>query len=240
VISESCREFRAVSRFSSLLHLAGQEDAMKRLTTFLSLALLAVATNADAQQWDATGQVALLKRNKPELTEFDHWYSVAAVDGTVGRYWTPHFKTEFEIGTAAEGTIDGAANVPVPGRSYPYYRYREHKLRETTAGAAVMYQFFDNRWVHPFVGGGFEVARERHFADSLPAGTVRVSTAVPTLSLPAVPAIDTVTYSVRPVLNGGFKFYVTPHGFVRTEVRTSFGADRPAAVQWRGGAGFDF
>jgi len=213
---------------------------MKELTTFLCLALLAIASNAGAQQWDATGHVALLQRNKAELTEFDHWYSVAAGDGTVGRYWTPHFKTEFEIGTAAEGTIDGEASVPVPGRSYPYYRYRQHKLRETTGGATVMYQFFDNRWVHPFVGGGIEVARERHLADSLPAETVRVSTAVPTLRLPAVQAIDTVTYNARPVVTGGLKLYVTPHSFLRTEVRTSLGSDRPLALRWRGGIGFDF
>ena len=213
---------------------------MKRLTTFLCLALLAAASNAVAQQWDATGQAALLKRDKAELTEFDHWYSVPAVEGTVGHYWAPHFKTEFEVGTAAEGTIDGEADVPVPGRSYPYYRYRQHKLRETTAGTTAIYQFFDNRWVHPFVGAGIEVARERHVADSLPAGTVRVSTAVPTLFLPAVPAIDTVTYSVRPVLGGGFKFYVTPRAFVRTEFRTSIAAGQRAAMQWRGGIGFDF
>jgi len=55
-----------------------------------------------------------------------------------------------------------------------------------------------------------------------------------------VPAIDNVSYSVRPVVTGGFKFYVSQRAFVRTEVRTSFSTDRPLAIQWRGGVGIDF
>ena len=107
---------------------------------------------------------------------------------------------------AGQGTIDGQESTPFPGSSFPYQRYREHKLRETTFGATALYQFFDNQWLHPFVGAGVELAREQHFADSLPAETVRLSTTVPSLRLPAVPAIDTVTYSVRPLVTGGFKF----------------------------------
>ncbi len=76
----------------------------------------------------------------------DSWYSVAAIDATVGRYWTPHFKTEFDVGTAGEGRIYGP--------------YREQNLRETTVGATALYQFFENQWVHPFIGGGVELARE--------------------------------------------------------------------------------
>jgi len=210
---------------------------MKTLTTTLfCLIAPVIASNAGAQQqthltlptdgkWDAAGQLALLNSNKQELARQDRWYSVAAIDGSVGRYWTPHFKTELEVGTAAGGSIDG---------------YRDHKLRETTIGAAAMYQFFENQWVHPFIGGGVELVRERHVADALPAETIRFSTVVPNVRLPPVAAIDRVTYSVRPLLTGGFKFYVTPHAFVRTEVRTSFTTDRPVALQWRGGIGFDF
>jgi hypothetical protein len=94
--------------------------------------------------------------------------------------------------------------------------------------------------VHPFVGAGAELVRERHIADALPASSIRLSTAVPSLVLPAVPAIDTVTYSVRPIVTGGFKFYVSPHAFVRTDVRIALSADRPVAWQWRAGMGFDF
>src|SRR6266550_3352994 len=119
---------------------------MKRLTTLLCLVLLAIASNARAQEWDTAGQLALLNRNKADLGIYDTWYSVAAIDATVGRYWTPHFKTEFDVGTAGEGRIYGP--------------YREQNLRETTVGATALYQFFENRWVHPFIGGGVELARE--------------------------------------------------------------------------------
>ena len=230
---------------------------MKTLTTLLSLAMLAVAATAGAQQqtyqtlpagpstplgagWDVAGQIGLLNRNRSDLSRWDHWYSVAAVDGSAGRYWTPHLKTEFEIGTAGRGSIDGEELTPVPGSSVLFPRYRDHKLRETTLGATALYQFFDNQWVHPFIGGGAELVREHHTADTVPAATIRLSTTVPGLSLPALPAIDTVNYSVRPVVTGGFKFYVSPHGFVRMDVRTALSADRPLALQWRGGIGFDF
>jgi hypothetical protein len=224
---------------------------MKTLTTVLCLVAPLIAAEARAQQqthltlptdgkWDASGQLALLNRNKTDLASWDRWYSVAAIDGSVGRYWTPHFKTEFDVGTAAEGNIDGEESTPVPGLAFPYSRYRDHKLRETTVGATAIYQFFENQWVHPFVGGGVELVRERHTADALPAEAIRFSTVDPNVRLPPVAAIDSVTYSARPLITAGFKFYVTPHAFVRTDVRTSFTRDRPAALQWRGGVGFDF
>jgi hypothetical protein len=240
-----------VSRFSAVLHLTRQEAGMNTVRTLVCLTALAFSADAYAQQpthlklpaatrWDVAGQLSMLNRNKSDLSRWDHWYSVAAINATGGYYWTPHFKSEFEIGTSGEGTIDAEEETPVPGQSFPYQRYRDHKLREMTVGATALYQFFENQWVHPFVGAGAELVRERHLADPLPASTIRFSTAVPSLSLPSVPAIDTISYSVRPILTGGFKFYVSPHAFVRTDVRTAFSAERPQAWQWRGGFGVDF
>jgi len=224
---------------------------MKTLTTLACLATLAVASSAHAQQgtqpplpfvgkWDAAGQLALLNRNKSDLSSWDQWYSAAAVNGSAGYYWTPHFKTEFEIGTAGAGTIDGDEAIPVPGSTFPFPRYRDHRLNETTFGGAAIFQFFDNQWIHPFIGAGAELVREHHVADALPAQTIRFSTAVPMLQLPAVPAIDSVTYAARPLVTGGAKFYIAPRAFLRTEVRTAFSTTRPLAIEWRGGVGFDF
>ncbi len=211
---------------------------MKRLTTLFWLLALTGAADAHAQQWDTAGQLALLNRNKAELGGYDRWYSVAAINGSVGRYWTPHLKTEFEVGTAAQGEIDGAEPAVVPALTFPFPRYREHKLRETTVGATAIYQFFENQWVHPFVGSGVELVHERHIADAIPATSVVISSAP--VRLPAVAAVDSVSYSLRPLVTGGVKFYVTPHAFIRTEVRASFTRDFPAALQWRAGLGFDF
>ena len=220
---------------------------MKRLSTLFGLpalfslsALLALAPDASAQQpvpvaaigrWDVAGQLALLNRNKTELgSRWDHWYEAPLIQGSAGHYWTPHFKTELEIATSGQGTIGVEENL----------RYREHTLRESTVGATAVYQFLDNQWVHPFVGAGLEVARERHVAESLPSSIERFPTTALPLTLRPVPAIDSVSYSVRPVVTGGFKFYVSQRAFVRTEVRTSFSTDRPLAIQWRGGVGIDF
>jgi len=221
---------------------------MKTLTTLLCLAALAAADNARAQQpaplalpgrWDATGQFALLNRYRSDLSQWNQWYAAPAVDGTAGRYWTPHFKTEFEIGTARRGGIDVEESAFVPGSPILFPRYREHALQETTLGATAMYQFFDNQWVHPFVGIGAELVRERDRADAFPPTTFR-PTPAGSFIVPALPAIDTVSYSVRPLVTGGFKFYVAPNAFVRTEVRTAVSTDRGLALQWRGGIGFDF
>jgi len=224
---------------------------MNTVRILVCVTALAISADAYAQQsthlnlpatprWDVAGQLSMLNRNKSDLSRWDHWYSVAAINGTAGYYWTPHFKSEIEIGTSGEGTIASQEEALVSGQSVPYPRYRDHKLRETTLGATAMYQFFENQWVHPFVGVGAELVRERHLADALPPSSVRFSTAVPSLSLPSVPAIDTISYSVRPIVTGGFKFYVSPHAFVRTDVRTALSADRPLAWQWRAGFGFDF
>jgi len=214
---------------------------MKRLSTMFSLsAILALAPNASAQQpvpvtaigrWDVAGQLALLNRNKSELgSRWDHWYEAPLIQGSAGHYWTPHFKTELEIATSGRGTIGVEEDL----------RYREHTLRESTVGATAVYQFLDNQWVHPFVGAGLEVARERHVAESLPSSIERFPTTALPLTLRPVPAIDNVSYSMRPLVTGGFKFYVSQRAFVRTEVRTSFSTDRPLAIQWRGGVGIDF
>jgi hypothetical protein len=211
---------------------------VSRFSSVFCLFALAVAGKAHAQQWDVAGQLALLNRNKAELGGYDHWYSVAAIDGSAGWYWTPHLKTELNVGTAAQGEIGDAEPASAPGSPFPFRRYRDHKLRETTFGATAMYQFFENQWVHPFVGAGVELVYERHIVDALPATNVTISpTPVP---LPALPAVDSVTYSLRPLITGGFKFYVAPHAFIRTEVRASLTSDLPAALQWRGGLGFDF
>jgi hypothetical protein len=203
-------------------------------------ALLALAPDASAQQpvpviaigrWDVAGQLALLNRNKSELgSRWDQWYEAPLIQGSAGHYWTPHFKTELEIATSGQGTIGVEENL----------RYREHMLRESTIGATAVYQFLDNQWVHPFVGAGLEVARERHVAESLPSSIERFPTTALPLTLRPVPAIDNVSYSMRPLVTGGFKFYVSQRAFVRTEVRTSFSTDRPLAIQWRGGVGIDF
>jgi hypothetical protein len=203
-------------------------------------ALLALAPDASAQQpvpvtaigrWDVAGQLALLNRNKSELgSRWDHWYEAPLIQGSAGHYWTPHFKTELEIATSGQGTIGVEENL----------RYREHMLRESTVGATAVYQFLDNQWVHPFVGAGLEVARERHVAESLPSSIERFPTTALPLTLRPIPAIDNVSYSMRPLVTGGFKFYVSQRAFVRTEVRTSFSTDRPLAIQWRGGVGIDF
>ena len=132
---------------------------MRTLTGLVCLAALALGADAYGQPstqqklpatgWDVAGQLSMLNRNTSELSEWDHWYSVAAVNATGGYYWTPHLKSEFEIGFAGEGTIDAEEETPVPGQSFPFIRYRDHRLRETTVGATAVYQLRVPWWSAP-------------------------------------------------------------------------------------------
>jgi hypothetical protein len=48
------------------------------------------------------------------------------------------------------------------------------------------------------------------------------------------------TYTARPLLYTGFKWYVSERAFVRSDLRSSFSKDRAESVTWRVGIGFDF
>jgi hypothetical protein len=242
-----------VSRFLSRLHITGQEDGMNKLTSLvLLLATLVFADAAQAQQldepypaavrWDVAGQAAWVGRNRTDLgSDWDHWYNAAAFNLSAARFWTPHLKTELEFGAGTEGTLYGNEEpVPIPGQRGPYYRLREHKLQESTLTATTVYQFLDNQWVHPFAGVGIELARERHRADELPPTIGGLTPTTSSFPVPGVPAIDRISYSVRPVVTGGLKFYVNERAFIRTDVRTSFSTAGPLALEWSGGVGLDF
>jgi opacity protein-like surface antigen len=189
---------------------------------------------AASKRWDASATVGWFGATKGSVgPERDRWYSTASFDLSAGYYWTPHLKTEFEAGVTGSGTFYDYVNVPIPGTRFTSAQYREHSIRYHTVCGLVAYQFFENQWVHPYVGIGVEAARERHHIET----EVR-----PGLTpIPAIP--DTVGTRVlaRAVAIAGFKFYVSPYAFIRSDVQTSFSSgDTPAMLVWRGGVGLDF
>jgi outer membrane protein W len=123
--------------------------------------------------------------------------------------------------------------VPIPGSRFPVAQYREHSLRYHTVRGLVAYQFLENQWVHPYVGIGVEATRERHQIETeLRPGLAPIV---------AIPDTDRTRVLARPVATAGFKFYVAPHAFIRSDVQTSFSSgDAPAMLVWRGGVGVDF
>jgi hypothetical protein len=191
-----------------------------------------VLTPAGAPRIDVAGQVAWLGQH---AISTDKWFDAGAFSLSAGYYVTPHIKVEGDFGTAAKGSFYTDEYISTPTAPYPLYRVREHQVSLSTGSAAVAYQLFENRWVHPFLAAGLEIARTRDRIDVPPFyGDPRAA------ALPIPPPQTTTSYSVRPVVNSGFKFYIAPRAFVRTDLRWTFERSTSATVAWRGGIGIDF
>lgn len=192
---------------------------------------------AETSRWDVAGHITWLGERRPaESFEWDSWVGVASGGGSIGYYWTPHLKTEFDIATSSEGETYSVEIVPVPGLTTPLFIERDHEIRFTTAAAGLTGQFFENAWFHPFIGAGVELVREREHIEIVPPP---VPPRGPSVSLPA-PAETRVRYNGRPYIATGFKAYVSEHAFIRTDIRTSWSRDGLAALGWRSGIGVDF
>jgi hypothetical protein len=242
-----------VSRFRLALHLAGQEESMSRARTAIAMAVWLAASTAtaqdaaptsrltlappDAPQWDAAGHLTWLGRHLQPSLNWDRWYEVATGGATVGYYWTPHLKSEFDVTTSTRGEAYSVAPVP-PLPPFPSFVQREHEFHLTTVSAGITAQFFENAWFHPFVGTGIDLIREReHIQATTQFAPPRDPRAPP---LPP-PQVETQTrYLARPFVSAGFKVYVSERAFIRTDLRTSLSSDGMTTLGWRNGIGFDF
>ena len=192
---------------------------------------------ADAPRWDVTGHAAWLgvHRTNAEPAWSNGWFDAGAFGASTGYYWTSHLKLEADVATSTRANFFTVEPVASSGRTI--FRSQEHRLTATTAGVNVAYQFFENRWVHPFVAAGVEVARERDRVESNLPPVIGPDGRAPF----PLPTVETTTsYAVRPTLGGGFKFYVGEHAFVKTEIRSTVDGTGAATFAWRGGVGIDF
>jgi hypothetical protein len=225
---------------------------MMRLHKAVAVAVCLTASVAGAQErtptatlvpavvsrWDAAAHVMWLGEHwqASRSLQWDRWIGVAAGGGSLGYYWTPHLKTEFDVSTSHEGEAYSVEPVAVPGLTNPLFVQRHHEIGVTTASAGVIGQFYENAWFHPFVGAGVELVREREHIETEPPP---VPPRAPTVSL-TQQAETHVRYSGRPYVTTGFKAYLSDHAFVRTELRTSWSGDGLSALGWRTGVGVDF
>lgn len=189
----------------------------------------------DPPGWDAFGHISWLTVDKTGIaSEWNRWYDVASFGGSLGRFFGPHLKIELDAATSASAEIYVERQVAVPGQTFPVYFSQPQRFRMTTLAGGAAYQFLDNSWVHPFVGAGIEASRETRtieqvFYPVVPPGTVILD-----------PPGTTSTWRARPFADLGFKFFVSEHAFIRSDVRTRFDRDGVSHVSWRSGVGFDF
>jgi hypothetical protein len=182
------------------------------------------------------GHLAYVTLNKSALAvDWNDWSDAAAAGVSAGYHFTRHLSLQAGVLTTTRGDVYSEQRLSVPGASYPLLIYRRHRFQTTGASAGLAYQFFDNRWVHPFAGGGIEAARQRETIDSPDQG---VPPRLPGVTVP--PAGTTVNWLARPYLEAGAKFYVSENAFIRSDVRSAFDSHGVAAFTWRTGIGVDF
>lgn len=219
-----------------------------RAATAVAAVLFASAVSAQTlsvtppapSRWDAAVTLGWFGGRRPlPPPSGSGWYNAAALDGSVGYHWTSHLKLEADFGTTGDGSVYVFDVVDVPGLPYRQYRGRQHHIRSTSLGVGAAYQFFENRWFHPFVGGGALVTHETERAGlSEPFVVYRGPT--DRVVLPPLPALSQSSTHARPFGTAGFKAYLSERAFFRTDVRVSAPTGPRASVVWRAGVGVDF
>jgi len=226
-----------------------------RATAPCLLALCAVAHAAHAQSLagvsltppdQARWEVAAGIGDRNDLDDItysvrDWWDNFPSFAGGAGYYWTPHLKTEFDLAVTSTRRREVFEYLQHyrPNVQPTIIRSGEQHDRVTSMSGSVLYQFGENGWVHPFAGAGVERARastrrelQQQTVTLCPNGAPCPSTMLPVQT--------EIVYGTRPYLTGGFKFYIAPHAFVRTDVRAMLSAERAESVLWRVGLGVDF
>lgn len=188
-------------------------------------------------RWDVAGYAGWRATNKSDVApEWDEWYDTASFGASAGYLWTRHLKVEFDGSTTTEGGLFVQEQL-VPGNG-PFFRFGEHRFRTTSVSGGLLYQFGENAWFHPFVGGGVETIREDarlELQEQFPCNRAPCDPVQP------LPVEESVSYMARPFAAVGFKWYMTERAFVRSDVRTAFSTGTVVdAVIWRIGIGADF
>ena len=214
------------------------------------MALLTGAGPADAQTisltptnekaWDFGINVGWLGGDKEEIAgEWNDWYDTFGTSVDVGRYWTPHLKTEASVTFTTEGDVYSQEQFTLPGQPFPIFFSREHRFGLTALNLSAAYQLFENSWVHPFLGAGVQLGWERHRTET-PFPTAFGRDGRGPFPVPLTDDPPDTTFDARPFLSGGAKFYVTEQGFLRTDLSAAFDGHGATRLSWRIGGGIDF
>lgn len=193
----------------------------------------------DPARWDLSGEVGWLSSNRSEIgPDWDDWSDIVTGGPAVGYYWTPNLRHEVRLAFSGRARVYEEQQVVIPGTPFPYFRLREHLFRTTTVGSGLSYQFFENQWFHPSIGGGVDLVRETEHVFSpeqrLPSRTPGGQTVLPATDEPR-----TTRWLAQPFVSAGFKWYANERAFVRSGVRVSFGEPGVSHVTWTAGIGVD-
>jgi hypothetical protein len=217
-----------------------------RIITWLFAILLipalaeAQASEASFPHWDFNVSVAQFNAN-PDRHEaaYDDWYATGRVAASIGYYWSENLRTEIEYANTGEGTIFLQEFIRLPnGQSYPVSLEESHHLQQ--AAIRVVWQFFDNRWVHPYVNVGAVVDINRRQYDLAGAYyPVDPRIVPPQIVRDRYPSGSVVDYGAGVSYGGGVKFFVSQKAYLNTGMQFTYG-DRFKTAAFLAGFGFEF
>ena len=215
-----------------------------RLLRVLAAVLLLAARDAAAQstplvRGDASGTLGaqLVDPGRGDFYPNRRFESgfFGAISG--GWYWTEHLKTEIDVGARTKGRTFDASPI-VFGGVQTYYR-TERTFWRHTVGVGQQYQFFHNAWFHPHLGAGTNLTWERSRRRVAPTVVYDPQTRTSRLVTPDRTESIQTKFVVNPFVESGFKAYMTPRTFFRSDLRVAFHG-RIDDVMMRFGFGFDF
>jgi hypothetical protein len=207
----------------------------------LGLLAQAPAPSAQVSLRRADAHVVLGWQNLHKEQPQDHyndWLNGIFYAGAgAGWLWNDHLRTQVDFGA---------------GTSAEQYRFRQYNegtnqvyetsrvsVQQQSVAIAQQYQFFRNRWFHPRVAGGVEIARETTRTEYQPTSIYDTVTRTSRIIMPAHDEGPDHHLIARPFGEVGFKAYTTRNTFFTGDMRLMFrsGIDE---VLFRAGFGIDF
>jgi outer membrane protein W len=210
----------------------------------LAAALVTAANEASAQtgprlvRGDLSGTAGWLSAGTVIYSPRDSkdWHSSLFGTVSAGWYWTDNLKTEIDVGAGTQAAGYRFRYVVIDGR--PTYRNSDFTFSRRILGISQQYQFFQNAWFHPYVAAGANLTWERsteHFSSVFVGDLPGDPRGLP----PTITDGPKTTFAVRPLVGTGFKAYMTPRSFFRTDLRVRFHGG-PDETLLRFGFGIDF
>ena len=208
-----------------------------------TIAGLLAATPVQAQtalpRGDAAGMIAWQAAHvrTDHVIDHDDWASSFVGGASAGVYWTTHLKSELDLGLSTTADSYGSRRILIGG--VVTYQPYELEFSRRTLGISQQYQFYENAWFHPHVAGGLQVTWERTTERVFPAYVFDPATGRTTAADTGGNEGPTTSVTLRPFVAGGFKAYMTPRWFFRTDARFAF-HDQFDETQVRLGFGRDW
>jgi hypothetical protein len=187
---------------------------------------------ATSPRWDAAGQIGWTSLDSGYTNVSGRRYNAAAFTGSAGFLLTRHLKVSFGASYAAQAEEYRTNAERVPGTNQQIYTYTQDRFQSTVFHPSIGYQFLENRWVHPTIAVGAQVARETHHLETEGPyiGNRRPETVSSTFH----------ETKMRPFVSAGLKFYTGERAFIQTGVDVTFAERGDRRVTWATGVGFDF